>query len=237
MDQTKIKCVVVEDEQHTTRLMENYISQIRKLELIGSFISPMELLNYDRIDEIQLIYLDIQMPGMTGVELLRSKPINAEVIFTTAYSEYALEGYDLDIADYLLKPVELPRFIKATNKAIEKISAKSFKTKRREVPSNPIMLKVDKKLVRVFIEDIIYIKADWNYVHVHTSKKVHMILSTLKAIEMELMPYDFIRVHKSFLINLLHFESIEGNIVQLTGNVKLNVSRNYKRELLDSLSL
>lgn len=236
MSDTKIKCVVVEDEQHTARLMENYISQIKQLEWLGSFVTPVDLLNFARIDEVQVIYLDIQMPGMTGVDFLKLKPVNAEIIFTTAYSKYALEGYELDVTDYLLKPVELPRFIKATQKAIDRILLKSSQNNTGEKRPEYILLKVDKKLVRIAVNEIIYIQSDWNYVHVHTSQKKYMVLSTMKNIENELASYDFVRIHKSFLINLHYFESIEGNLVQLKSGTRLQVSRNYKQELMERLT-
>ena len=236
MSDTKIKCVVVEDEQHTARLMENYISQIKQLEWLGSFVTPVDLLNFARIDEVQIIYLDIQMPGMTGVDFLKLKPVDAEVIFTTAYSKYALEGYELDVTDYLLKPVELPRFIKATHKAIDRIQLKSSQNNTSEKRSEYILLKVDKKLIRIAVNEIRYIQSDWNYVHVHTSQKKYMVLSTMKSTENELSSYDFVRIHKSFLINLYHFESIEGNIVQLKNGIRLQVSRNYKQGLIERLA-
>lgn len=235
MSNTKIKCVVVEDEQHTARLMENYISQINQLELIGSFVSPIELLNFEQLHEVQIIYLDIQMPGMTGVDFLKSKPVDAEIIFTTAYPQYALEGFELDVTDYLLKPVELSRVIKATQKAIENIRLKSIDSSGKEAAPEYLMFKVDKKLVRIFVNDIIYVQSDWNYVHVHTSNEKYMILSTMKGIESDLSAYDFVRIHKSFLINLKHFKAIEGNLVHLGNDLKLQVSRNHKQELMDRL--
>lgn len=236
MSTTKIKCVVVEDEQHSARLLENYISQLEHLECIGSFVSPLELLNFDKLAEVQLIYLDIQMPGMTGIDFLKSSTLHAEVIFTTAYAKYALEGYNLEVIDYLVKPVELPRFIKATQRAIAQIELKLSKQNTSENNTEFILLKVDKKLVRTKVEDILYVQSDWNYVHVCTSEKKHMILSTMKGIESELASYNFIRIHKSYLINLDHFKSIEGNLIELSDGTKLHVSRNYKQRFLDRLN-
>jgi DNA-binding LytR/AlgR family response regulator len=215
--------------------MEHYIAQIDQLEWLGSFISPVELLNLKRLEEVQIIYLDIQTPKMTGVDFLKLKPVNAEVIFTTAYAQYAIEGFELDVTDYLLKPVELPRFIKATQKAIERIQLKSLKNADNSTLNEHILLKVDKKLIRMAIDDILYIQSDWNYVHVHTASKKHMVLRTMKGIESQLAPYDFIRIHKSFLINLKHFKSIEGNLLELSEGVKLHVSRNYKQRLMNRL--
>ncbi|TKG96959.1 response regulator transcription factor [Puteibacter caeruleilacunae] len=233
MTAEKVKCVIVEDEQHNMRLLENYISNIKSLEIIGTFLSPVELLNFERLTEVELMYLDIQMPGMTGVELLKSVPMDVEVIFTTAYSEYALQGYELNVTDYLLKPIELARFVQATNKAVDNIRLKKMKS-TGETMCKHVLLKVDKKLVRVQVEDIVYIQSDWNYVHVYTKDTRHIVLSTMKQIQELLREYDFVRIHKSFLINLDHFESIEGNVVQVRG-IRLQVSRSYKNDLVDAI--
>lgn len=235
MSNSKIKCVIVEDEEHTTMLMENYIGQMDQLEHIGSFVTPLELLNFDRIKEVQIIYLDIQMPDMTGIDFLKLKPINAEVIFTTAYSKYAVEGYELNVIDYLLKPVKLPRFIKATQKAIEQIYLKTTQKSVTSPPDEHLILKVDKKLVKVEIRDILYIQSDWNYVNVHTAQKKYMVLGSLKSMKQELERFKFIRIHKSFLINLKHFKALEGNMIELSNDIKLHVSRNYKQTLIKHL--
>jgi len=236
MMENKIKCVILEDEQHTSRLMVNYVSKIQQLDLVGVFLSPIELLNFKGLKEVQIIYLDIQMPDMTGLDFLKSNCINAEVIITTAYSEHALEGYELNVIDYLLKPVELPRFIQATQKAIEQILLKhpsKIIQQFLDVP-NYLMLKVDKKIVKVLIKDIVYIQSDWNYIHVYTKNQKYMVLSTMKSIEESLEEFSFIRIHKSYLINLDYFEFIESNQIQVNG-VKLQVSRKYKAEVMKVL--
>ncbi|WP_459210806.1 LytR/AlgR family response regulator transcription factor [Aquimarina rhabdastrellae] len=232
MKNTKINCVIVEDEQHNMLLLENYIEKMDNLNLIGSFISPVQLLNFDKLSEVQIIYLDIQMPEMTGIEFLKSIATTAQIILTTAYSEYAIEGYELNITDYLLKPVGFSRFVKATSKAIDIIELQQ--TKLASNTTDFLMFKVDKRVVKVFVKDIIYIESDWNYIHVHTTDTKIMVLSTLKNIDEKLKEYNFVKIHKSFIINFDHFESIEGNLVQVNG-AKLTVSRNYKENLLKLL--
>ncbi len=234
MSNPKIKCVILEDEKHTSRLMVEYVSKIDQLELVGVFLSPIEFLNFKDIEAVQIIYLDIQMPDMTGLDFLKSKSIQAEVIITTAYSEHAIEGYQLNVVDYLLKPVELSRFIQASHKAIEQINLKQ-KSNTKEEPDY-LILKVDKKLVKIFIKDIVYIKSDWNYIHVYTKNQKYMVLSTMKSIEDSLSHSNFIRIHKSYLINLNYFEFIEGNQIQINGTT-LQVSRNHKSELIKALSV
>ena len=241
MSNKPYKCVVVEDEQHTARLMEQYISQMEQLDLEGIFISPLELMNHSSLNEIDIIFLDIQTPNMTGIEFLKSLPVTSQVILTTAYPDYALEGYELNITDYLLKPVDFPRFVKAVNKAIEQITLKAG-SEQVSVPAEQkslskfLMLKVDKKLARVNMDDIIYIKSDWNYLHFYTLKDKYVVLGTMKKIEAKLSEFQFVRIHKSYLINYDFFEYIEGNMVQVNG-IKLQVSRNYKQDLINFLKL
>jgi DNA-binding LytR/AlgR family response regulator len=234
MTNKKIKCVILEDEKHTSRLLVDYVSKIEQLELLGVFISPVEFLNYTRINEVQLIYLDIQMPEMTGIDFLKFNTINAEIIITTAYSEYALKGYELNVTDYLLKPIELHRFIQASQKAIEKLSLK--KHSNSQETTEHLFLKVNNKIVKITIDDIVYIKSDWNYIHLFTSSDKYMTLSTMKDIEKKISGYKFIRIHKSYIINMKYFEFLEGNQVQVNGT-KLQVSRNYKKQLTELISL
>lgn len=236
MSNQKFTCVVVEDEQHTSRLMEKYISQIDQLVLLGCFVSPIELLNSEHLAKVDIIYLDIQMPNMTGIEFLRLAQTNAEIILTTAYSEYALDGYQLNVIDYLLKPVDFPRFVKASKKAIELLILKDKARQTNKIIEKEkyLMLKVDKKLVRVYIKDIVYIQSDWNYLHIYTKTEKLVVLGTMKGIEDTLSNHDFLRIHKSYLINHEHCEYIEGNQLRING-IMLQVSRNYKQNLMNSL--
>jgi len=234
MSSQKFTCVVVEDEQHTTRLMKKYISQIDQLVLLACFVSPLELINSELLAEVDIIYLDIQMPNMTGMEFLSLTQTKAEVILTTAYSEYALDGYEHNVIDYLLKPVDFPRFVKASKKAIEQriLKSKARDTNKNNQKDEYLMLKVDKKLVRIYKEDIVYIQSDWNYLHVYTKTEKFMVLGTMKNIEATLSNDEFIRIHKSYLINHKYFEYLEGNQVLING-IKLQVSRNYKQDLIN----
>ena len=228
----KIKCVIVEDEDHSRMLIEDYISKVATLELIGSFTSPIDLLNFTNLDDVQIIYLDIQMPDMTGIEFLKTIPVNAEVIFTTAYSDYALEGYSLNVTDYLLKPVELSRFMQATHKASDNIQIK--KKKKIFGKEDCIVLKVDKKLVKVSVNDIIYIQSNWDYVHIMMRKKKYIVHSTMKNVEDLLSKYQFIRIHKSYLINANLIDFMEGNVIVVQGK-RLPVSRRCKDNLMKKL--
>lgn len=225
----KIKCVIVEDEQHTARLMEDYLSKMSQLELLGVFVSPIELLNFPQLESVQIIYLDIQTPEMTGLEFLKSIPVTAEVIITTAYPEYALDGYELNVIDYLLKPVKLSRFITATTKAVAQIKLKQLGESKPE--EEYLFIKVDKQQIKVYTKDIVYLKADWNYVHIFTTTDKFMVHSTFKHYTEILTKLDFAIIHKSYLINLAFFESILGNQVQVNG-ITLQVSRTYKDELI-----
>jgi len=236
------KCIIVEDELPNIRLLESYVSNIESLELMATFVSPVDLINFKRLDEVDIIYLDIQMPVMTGIELLKTISTRAQVIMTTSYSDYAIEGFDLDVTDYLLKPIEFSRFLKASNKAIERIQLR-YSGKQDVVPSvvsskssdEFVMLKVDKKLMKVVLKDIVFVQSDWNYVYVHTKTEKLVVLSTMKNIESNLNGDNFIRIHKSYLINLDYFQYLEGNQVSVNGQL-LQVSRGYKADLLKRIN-
>ncbi|MCL3779498.1 response regulator transcription factor [Prolixibacteraceae bacterium JC049] len=229
----KYKCIIVEDEQPNMRLLESYVSELEQLELIGTFVSPLQLLNSDALRDAQIIFLDIQMPAMTGIEFLKSIPVDAQVIITTAYTEYALQGYELNVTDYLLKPIEFLRFVQATQKAIDQL--KLLDGVEESKPEAHIMLKVDKKLMKFQLRDIVYVMSDWNYIHVFTQKGKHVVLSSMKAMERQLNGNNFCRVHQSYLVNMDYFEFIEGNQISVGGSL-IQVSRRYKEQLMKFIS-
>jgi DNA-binding LytR/AlgR family response regulator len=227
-----LTCIIVEDEQHTSRLLEKYVEQIDRIHCVGVFENPLEFINFPNLDSVDIIFMDIQMPGMTGIDILKNISLSAKVILITAYSEFALESYDLNVTDYLLKPVAFPRFVQAVNKAIDQLSADSIKNYSENLN---LVLKVDKKYVKVPLRDIMYVQSDWNYVYVHTTNDKLMILSTLKNFETKLTGGKFIKIHKSYIINYSYFKSLEGNLVTLTNEEILPVSRSYKPNLMNEL--
>ncbi len=195
----KLTCLVVDDEQLVTELLEQYISKVPFLELKGLVKNPLEVVEYMEKDTLDIILPDIQMPDLNGIDLLKTMSSRPIVIFTTAYSEYAIESYELDALDYLVKPFSFERFMKSINKAVE-----LFKLKQNS--ENPvsgqeyISIHADHKIYRIRLDDILYIEGLREYVSYYTSKKRIITLASLKNLEESLPDSMFMRIHKSYII-------------------------------------
>jgi DNA-binding LytR/AlgR family response regulator len=235
MNGNKIRCVIIEDEKIAVRLLKNYVSKHEGLTLAATYYSPVDYLREKDHVACDLLFLDIMMPKMTGVELLQSISHSCEVIITRASQDYALDCYPLRVIDYLLKPFTLDRFLDAVNNAIETIHLK--RNDRNKTASNRtcILLKADKRLVKVKISNILYVEAAGDYSRIHTTEQRLMILSQIRNLEYELEPFPFFRIHRSYLINLEHITYVEGNQVCI-GIVKLPVSRSIRTQLLEKLN-
>ncbi|MCT4614602.1 MAG: LytTR family DNA-binding domain-containing protein [Marinifilaceae bacterium] len=233
----KILCAVVEDEHPARELLSDYISKISNLELVGSFTSPLELMDSAVYNDIEILYLDIQMPEITGIDFLKLNKTNPIVIFTTAYSEYALEGYELDVVEYLLKPIAFPRFLKASRKAIKiaeikrKINSDSFKTIDENIDDKDyIIIKADRKKHKIYYNEIIYIEGALEYVSFHLEDRKITGFYSLKQLEDILPKSYFTRIHRSYIVNNRKIKSLEANTVYLN-NIKLPVSSSYKKNI------
>ena len=239
----KINCLIVDDEELARNLIENYISRLPHLEIVGKCANPFEAMQVLQENQVDLMFLDIQMPELTGVEFLRTLPQKPLVVFTTAYKEYALEGFELDIVDYLLKPFRFERFLQAINKA-----SKLLKSDQKENNNNPsvssppikpteekqkdyILVKSDFKVFRIFYKDILYIESMREYVAFHTSEGRTLSLGSLKKLETELPSDQFMRIHKSFIANMNYISALEGNMVHIKEN-KLPIGTSYKEKVL-----
>lgn len=251
----KLRCLVVDDERLARNLLEENIRQLPFLELVGSCKNAFEAMDALAGSKIDLIFLDIQMPGMTGTKLLRSLPEKPLVIFVTAYDHYAVESYDLEVVDYLMKPVSLERFTKAAYRAYELHKQKqilaNLPIQKAGVTADPAMangpvredtpaaffVHVEYALVKVNIPDICHVESMKDYVKIYltTAKKPIITKSTLKAIEEKLPASRFMRVHKSFIVSLEKIESIRNLILQI-GEHEIPVSEANRDELLQRLN-
>lgn len=238
MPSAKFRCLIVDDEELARNLLQNFIERIPHLEVAGLCKDPLEAMSLLQDQNIDIVFLDIQMPGLTGVEFLRSMKISPAVIFTTAYPEYALEGYSLDVVDYLLKPFGFERFVQAVNKATSRLNAN--KQPEATHPAEPVqqpskdylLVKADYKLHRIKLEDILYIESMREYVAYHTPQGRLLSLQSLKSLEEELPADRFIRIHKSYIVPIDKIEALEGNLVHL-GKVKLPVGASYREALME----
>lgn len=210
----KLKCLVVDDEPIAQEILISFIQKIDFLELIQTANNALEALKFLYKTKVDLLFLDIKMPALNGLDMLKSLENPPSVILTTAFSEYALESYEFGVKDYLLKPIAFERFVKAVNKVAHE---KEFKIQQEVTEQYPVeqkfmFFKVDKKFFRFYFEEILFFEGCGNYVKIHTSNNHPiMILDKLSDLEKKLSKHNFIRIHKSFLVNLLHVKEIEGN--------------------------
>lgn len=230
-----IKCIVIDDEPIARQYLSDYISKIPQLELLAAFSRPTDAYGLIGSGEVGLIFLDIQMPGLTGIEFIRTLQKKPDIILTTAYSEYALEGYELDVTDYLLKPIPFDRFAKAVNKVIGKLSlqpgqhnaAEQVQSETTGIPRDFIFVKSSYKSVKVNIGDILFVEGMKEYVVIHTNGKKYTKLDRMKNIEDQLKSQGFIRIHKSYIVSVKSIDAVFGNTVEVNGT-HLPLGRSYK---------
>lgn len=227
-----LKCLIIEDELPAQRVLKNYISDVPSLELIGTYTSAVEALEKIRENDIDLLFLDINLPKLSGLNFLRSLSNPPQVIITTAYPDYAPEGFELSVVDYLLKPFSFERFLQAVSKVESSDPSESEVNKDRSQTFT--FIKVDKTLQKVDFEDILFIESDRDYVKIVMKNNSFMHLQTLKHWE-ELLPDDtFVRVHKSFIINIQKAEKIVGNRIEV-GDEIIPIGRHYKQDFMDKI--
>lgn len=228
-----MKCIIVDDEPLAREGIELNVKEVNFLELVGQFNNPLAANNFLSENEVDLIFLDIQMPGMTGIEFVRSLKNKPLIIFTTAYAEYALEGFELDVVDYLVKPIRIQRFIKAVNKAKDIYDLQNAETVV-EVNNEEdyIYIKSERKYVRLFYKDIKYIKGLKDYVMIYTTNDKMMTAMNIKTINSKLPPSIFARVNKSYIININFIDAIELDFI-LLGDEEIPLGRTYKEDFID----
>jgi two-component system, LytTR family, response regulator len=227
-----INCIIVDDEQHAIDILVHYVGQVPHLNLIATATNPMEALQIVASQKIDLVFLDVQMPELSGIDFIKAINGKAKVILTTAYSEFALDGYDLDIVDYLLKPIRFPRFLQAVQKAATLTEA----TPQVQDDDDYIFVKTESKgkYLKINLADIEYVEGMKNYVAIYAAGKKTMVLTSMKELEERLSKSQFMRVHKSFIIAINRISGIEGNQVLLKNvNAEVLIGDSYKAELME----
>ena len=232
-----INCVIIDDEPLARKGLREYISDVDFLNLAGEYDNALKATEMISRGEAQLLFLDIQMPKITGLEFMKTLQKPVPVIFTTAFPQYALDGFDLNALDYLVKPISFDRFLKAALKAKEYYEVRqkndADKTPVAEV-GDYFFVKADNKLVKVLFSDILFIEALQNYVVIHTQEKKLITYLTFKSVEEYLPSSQFIKVHKSFIVSATKIDSIEGNDIRI-GQHYIPISRNLKDEVMGKL--
>lgn len=230
-----LKCVAIDDEPLARECIANYVQEVDFLQLTGTGANPVELTKLLDHQEVDLIFLDIQMPVLNGIEFLKMTPSPPMVIITTAYPAYALESYQLDVLDYLLKPITFHRFFKAVTKAkdfyqlLHKPTAADQAT--RDSAADYFFIKCDNKYERICFDEILYVQALQNYVIIYTEKGKYITLLSLKYVEQNLMHQHFMRVHKSYLVSISKIEAIDDHELSIQSH-RIPISRNCREQVL-----
>lgn len=229
-----IRCLIVDDEPYARKLLEEFIQKLPELTLVGIAADALSARNMLSKQKVDVLFLDIQMPDLTGIDFLKSTTQRPLVIFTTAFAEYALEGFELDAVDYLLKPFDFNRFLKAVNKITERLPAGGNRSEKDNAPERDFLFVKDGyKLVKVDLKSVLYIKGSREYVTFVSDNTKVMSLLSLKDLEEDL-PSDFVRIHHSFIVRINAIQSVTKDEVTIGGE-SLPIGATYKKRFLERI--
>jgi len=235
----KLKCLAIDDEANALEIIETYVSKMDDLELVGKCTNAIDAFNKIQKNHVDLLFLDIQMPKLTGIDLLKNISHPPMVIFTTAYRDYALEGYELSVVDYLLKPISFDRFLKAINKVYQYREGIPKPENLHYDPQNYeeafVFLKSDKKMFKLHLKDIHYIESMKDYVFVKTDNRDIVTYQKISFLDEKLPSSKFLRIHRSFIIAMDKVDSFSATQVEIA-NKEIPIGRNYKAQVLNTLN-
>ncbi len=229
-----INCIIIDDEPLARKGLKEYVADTLFLDLSGEYEHPLKAMQVLSEQRIDLVFLDIQMPKLTGVEFMKSLQHPPLVIFTTAYPQYALEGFDLNAVDYLLKPFSFDRFLKASLKAKTIIENRKADNVLPNTTADHFFIKCDSKLQKIRFDEILFVESLQNYVAIHTASKKYISYLTLKSLEDQLPDSEFVKIHKSYIVASQKVDTIEGNELKI-GTHALPISRTTREEVLDKI--
>lgn len=232
----QIKCFIIDDEPLARKLIETHISKMPQLVNIGSFPNALEALKALRENPVDLLFLDVQMPELSGLDLLKILSNPPKVILTTAYRDFAYEAYDLDVIDYILKPVSFERFVKATNKFLDIYKKPSDYTETITRNDEVLLIRSDRKIIRLPIEEIILIESLKDYIKIHTHNKTVITKESISAMEEKLASHNFLRIHRSYLIALKKVNAFNHEFVEIHEK-QLPFGRTFKELALKALGV
>jgi len=229
-----MKCIIVDDEPLAIEILESYVARIEELELTGTFRNAIAAFTFVQQNPVDLIFLDIEMPKLSGIDFLKTLKHSPKVIITTAYRDYAIEGFELEVVDYLLKPIPFERFLKSVGKVL------SSRPETTMLPTpvaqdSFIYFKVDKKMVKTRIADILYIESIKDYVKVRTTEKEIITQQKISYLDESLPRAQFLRIHRSFIVNTDHIDAYTATDVEIS-TFKVPIGRNYKNDVMKALS-
>lgn len=222
----KIKCIIIDDEPLAAEVIENHLKEFSNMELVGTYHNPLDAIKVIDGQQVDAVFIDINMPKMNGLEFIKSLELKPYFIITTAYREYAVESFDLDVLDYLVKPIPFSRFLKSINKLSQKFHSDKTVEVQNQQDKSFIFLKVDKKLVKIKFEDILYVESLKDYIKVFTLTGDYLAHKSLTSISEELPSNQFLRLHRSFTVALDKIQALEGNSV-LVNDKRIPIGRKY----------
>lgn len=230
-----MKCIIVDDEPLAIEILEAYVAKVEQLELAGTFRNAVSAFTFLQQHTVDLIFLDIQMPKLSGIDFLKTLRNPPKVILTTAFRDYAIEGFDLEVADYLLKPIPFERFLKAVAKVLHQPAAPAAQSQAKtDTADDYVYFKVDKKMVKTRMTDILYIESIKDYVKVRTPEKEIITQQKISYLEESLPREQFIRIHRSFIVNREKIDAYSATDVEI-GKFHVPIGRNYKNDVMKLL--
>ena len=229
----KINCLIIDDEPLAISILESYIEKLDDIKVVNTYNNAIDALEDIKEANIDVIFLDINMSRITGLDFLRTLKSHPLIIITTAYRQYALESYELDVLDYLVKPIPFNRFLKSISKLTDKLNLLKGQTIQME-PEPHIFLKIDKKMLRFNLKNILYIKSLKDYITLYTTLGNHIAYKSLTSIVQELPSENFIRVHKSYAIAIDKIKSVDGNYIEIQ-NKSIPIGRSYMKEVKEHI--
>jgi DNA-binding LytR/AlgR family response regulator len=230
----KLKSIIIDDEPIARKILQEFIEEIDFLSLEGQAENPLKAMSILNSNDIDIIFLDINMPKINGIDFLKSSKMESSVIMTTAYADHAVDAFGLEVVDYLVKPISFERFFKACNKAKELIELKKSQQVLQAKTNDHFFIKCNNQIEKVFYHDLIYAEAMVNYVMLHTNLKKMMVYVTFKGLEEQLPAEIFIKIHKSFIVNINKIKSIEGNTLDI-GKEKIAISPSLREKVVNQI--
>lgn len=227
-----IRCIIIEDQEPAQRILKKYLSDTSDIELAGVFRDALSALDFLKLNPVDLIFLDIHLPKLSGMDFLSLVSPRPQIVLTTAFSEYAIESYEFEVTDYLLKPFSFERFVKAVYKVKKKLDINHTNEKHLAEHDKAILIKVGHDHVKLDFKDITYIKADGDYTQVHTKMQRYMVLYSLKYWLEKVPQKDFCQIHRSCIVNAEHIQKVKTNIVYVDG-AALSIGRVYKKNFME----
>jgi DNA-binding LytR/AlgR family response regulator len=221
-------CIIIEDQAPAQRILAKFINDAGSINLKGTFSNAVEALHFLNENKVDLLFLDVHLPKISGIDFLRALPYNPSVIFTTAFSDYAVQSYEFDAIDYLVKPFSFKRFLKA----VAKVNDTKPPPEKKSLNTDEFYLKTGHDLIKISISEVKFIKADMDYTEVHLNDKKYISNTRLSSWEEQFAHFDFIRIHKSYLINSKQILKISGNQVFLNEQTSIPIGRAYKESFL-----